>query len=317
MGQPVSKTAIGRAWVRHQGMQDTSLTAKIIPATRRFPEPALALPVYDNNGKSAGLALVSLVSSPEGRLTQGDTRMVMTERARGAVLQRSQSGHTHVVSDLGAALEAVKANPKDGVVWQTGEESPSSHLLKVTGGERQDAEERVAINVSRRETDIALPETEKQKPEQTMSADTENAREQEALRRIAEEALAVKAGKEVSLLAGQQEEKVVLPEDYTLKMKPEFFRTEALPESNEPDRLTLRNIAGSEDNAASEAVRGHSEKAEIVQDRTPEERAGASRVVSELANSERDIVRQPDTAERGRMPERDEPALTRTPQKER
>lgn len=317
MGQPVSKTAIGRAWVRHQGMQDTSLTAKIIPATRRFPEPALALPVYDNNGKSAGLALVSLVSSPEGRLTQGDTRMVMTERARGAVLQRSQSGHTHVVSDLGAALEAVKANPKDGVVWQTGEESPSSHLLKVTGGERQDAEERVAINVSRRETDIALPETEKQKPEQTMSADTENAREQEALRRIAEEALAVKAGKEVTLLAGQQEEKVVLPEDYTLKMKPEFFRTEALPESNEPDRLTLRNIAGSEDNAASEAVRRHSEKAEIVQDRTPEERAGASRVVSELANSERDIVRQPDTAERGRMPERDEPALTRTPQKER
>jgi hypothetical protein len=44
MGQPVNKTAIGRAWVRHQGMQDASLTAKIIPATRRFPEPALALP---------------------------------------------------------------------------------------------------------------------------------------------------------------------------------------------------------------------------------------------------------------------------------
>jgi hypothetical protein len=59
MGQPVNKTAIGRAWVRHQGMQDASLTAKIIPATRRFPEPALALPVYDNNGRSAGLALVS------------------------------------------------------------------------------------------------------------------------------------------------------------------------------------------------------------------------------------------------------------------
>lgn len=290
MGQAVSKTAIGRAWVRHQGMQDTSLTAKIIPATRRFPEPALALPVYDNNGKSAGLALVSLVSSPEGRLTQGDTRMVMTERARGAVLQRSQSGHTLVVSDLGAALEAVKANPKDGVVWQTGEESPSSHLLKVTGGERQDAEERAAINVSRRETDIVLPETEKQKPEQAMSADTENAREQEALRRIAEE---------------------------TLQIKPEFTGTEASPESNEPDRYTLKNIASSEDIAASDAARRHSEKAEIVQDRTPEERAGASRVVSELDNSERDIVRQPDPAEHGRMPERDEPALTRTPQKER
>jgi ATP-dependent exoDNAse (exonuclease V) alpha subunit len=66
MGQPVNKTAIGRAWVRHQGMQDASLTAKIIPATRRFPEPALALPVYDNNGRSAGLALVSWLPARKG-----------------------------------------------------------------------------------------------------------------------------------------------------------------------------------------------------------------------------------------------------------
>lgn len=114
MGQSVTKTAIGRAWIRHQGMQEASLTAKVIPATRRFPEPALALPVYDINGKSAGLALVSLVSSPEGRLTQGDTRMVMTERARGAVLQRSQSGNTVVVNALAAALDAVRTHPKDG-----------------------------------------------------------------------------------------------------------------------------------------------------------------------------------------------------------
>jgi hypothetical protein len=66
MGQPVNKTAIGRAWVRHQGMQDASLTAKIIPATRRFPEPALALPVYDNNGRSAGLAMVSWLPARKG-----------------------------------------------------------------------------------------------------------------------------------------------------------------------------------------------------------------------------------------------------------
>lgn len=44
MGQPVNKTAIGRAWVRHQGMQDASLTAKIIPATRRFPETGTTQP---------------------------------------------------------------------------------------------------------------------------------------------------------------------------------------------------------------------------------------------------------------------------------
>jgi ATP-dependent exoDNAse (exonuclease V) alpha subunit len=127
MGQPVNKTAIGRAWVRHQGMQDASLTAKIIPATRRFPEPALALPVYDNNGRSAGLALVSLVASPEGRMTQGETRMVMTERARGAVLQRSQSGNTIVASDLTAALDAVRNHQR--TVWSG---RPAMNLLQPT-----------------------------------------------------------------------------------------------------------------------------------------------------------------------------------------
>jgi hypothetical protein len=64
--------------------------------------------------------------------------MVMTERARGAVLQRSQSGNTIVASDLAAALDAVRHHPKDGVVWQTGDEPPSAWLLKVSGGTKQD-----------------------------------------------------------------------------------------------------------------------------------------------------------------------------------
>jgi hypothetical protein len=64
--------------------------------------------------------------------------MVMTERARGAVLQRSQSGNTIVASDLTAALDAVRNHPKDGVVWQTGDEPPSAWLLKVSGGTKQD-----------------------------------------------------------------------------------------------------------------------------------------------------------------------------------
>lgn len=118
MGQTVSHTALGRAWSRHQAVDGHTLTAKIIPATRRFPEPALALPLYDNNGKSAGLALISLVASPEGRLTQGGTRMVATEGSRAAVLQRSQSGNTHVVNSVDEALNVLRSHPGDGVVWQ-------------------------------------------------------------------------------------------------------------------------------------------------------------------------------------------------------
>ncbi|STA63102.1 conjugal transfer nickase/helicase TraI [Citrobacter amalonaticus] len=53
MGQPVTKTAIGRAWVRHQGMGEATADGKNHPGDPPIPEPALALPVYDNNGKSA------------------------------------------------------------------------------------------------------------------------------------------------------------------------------------------------------------------------------------------------------------------------
>jgi hypothetical protein len=51
--------------------------------------------------------------------------------------------------------------------------------------------------------------------------------------------------------------------------------------------------------------------------KTATERAEANRIVNELANSERDIIRQPEIGERGRMPEREEQTLTRTIQKER
>lgn len=135
MGQPLARTAIGRTWVRHQGMDAQAMTARIIPATKRYPEPALALPLYDNNGKSAGLALVPVIAGDNGRLTQGETRMVATEGARGAVLQRSHSGKTVVVNSLQEALDTVRARPQDGVVWQTGEERPSAHLLKISRGE--------------------------------------------------------------------------------------------------------------------------------------------------------------------------------------
>ena len=291
MGQPVSKTAIGRAWVRHQGMQDTALTAKIIPATRRFPEPALALPVYDNNGKSAGLALVSLVSSPEGRLTQGDTRMVMTERARGAVLQRSQSGHTLVVSDLSAALEAVKANPKDGVVWQTGAESPSSHLLKVTGGERQDDKERLSL------TRLTIPE-ELQRESELKQA--EQVREQEAQRKLAGSSLSI-----------------VLPAEEVVTLRPEELNP-VKTEPMTPASSLLENIRNSDrPDGREQMVAAQIRSENTPQDKSTNEQERASRVVSDLAAQERDIVRHTDNSERGRMPERDEQTLTHTIQKER
>ncbi|MDB8979409.1 conjugative transfer relaxase/helicase TraI, partial [Parabacteroides merdae] len=210
MGQPVSKTAIGRAWLRHQNMHDSSLTAKIIPATRRFPEPALALPVYDNNGKSSGLALVSLVASNEGRLTHGETRMVMSERGRGALLQRSKSGNTVVVSELSAALDAVRNRPEDGVFWQVGTESLSAQLIKVSGGERRENEEISVQRVSRESSEIILPQTE-QNADKNSAVDISHIREQDEARKRTEESLAADAGKSSGEAAEPLSVKIIQP----------------------------------------------------------------------------------------------------------
>jgi len=290
MGQPLTKTAIGRAWVRHQGMGEASLTAKVIPATRRFPEPALALPVYDNNGKIAGLALVSLVSSPEGRLTQGDTRMVMTERARGAVLQRSQSGNTVVVNDLAAALDAVRTHPKDGVVWQTGQEPLSAHLLKVKGGVRGDEE--IRLNFGN------LPgQDELQRQSELKLA--EQAREQEAVRQQQDDVRAI-----------------ILPEEETVKLRPEELNPEK-PVPLTPDHGVLASVREYEQPDGRELQLADSVRKDIaVPDKSAGEESRASRIVADLARAEQDRVRQTSDSGRGRMPEIEEQTLTRTIQKE-
>ncbi|KKY80319.1 conjugal transfer protein TraI [Enterobacter cloacae] len=291
MGQPVTKTAIGRAWVRHQGMGEATLTAKIIPATRRFPEPALALPVYDNNGKSAGLALVSLVSSPEGRLTQGDTRMVMTERARGAVLQRSQSGNTVVVDDLAAALDAVRTHPKDGVVWQTGSEAPSANLLKVSGGVREDEGLRLNLN---------------------------NLTGQEELQRQSELKLAEQArGQEAARQQQDDKRDIVLPAEEAVKLRPEELNP-AKPEPLIPDSGVLASVRDSERPDGREMqLADNVRKENAVPDKSLNEESRATRVVADLARAEQDMVRQTGDSGRGRMPEIEEQTLTRTIQKER
>ncbi|MEH3377196.1 conjugative transfer relaxase/helicase TraI domain-containing protein, partial [Enterobacter kobei] len=307
---------IGRAWVRHQGMQDASLTAKIIPATRRFPEPALALPVYDNNGRSAGLALVSLVASPEGRMTQGETRMVMTERARGAVLQRSQSGNTIVASDLTAALDAVRNNPKDGVVWQTGNESLSTHLLKVSGGIIRAEEEGLAQHVIGKESEIVLPAKTVLHEALAETADLKAALAQEEERRQQDEPGISKALIQENAPKDEQE-KYSIPVEDTVRIRPEMIADNQSTEPHKPEHWKVKQIADRDSSMAKDV--GRVDGRDNVADKSLSDREQhmASRMGRQLVNSESDIVRQPDSSERGRMPEREEQTLTRTIQKER
>lgn len=134
MGLAVKKTAIGRAWMKSEGL--TASGARVIPATKKYPDPHLALPVFDGNGKSAGLAMLPL-KSDMGYILTGAVRLLAGARAQGAILQRSRSGETLVAGSLREGLDMARANPQAGVVWQTGEEPVSRQLLRVSG-ERHD-----------------------------------------------------------------------------------------------------------------------------------------------------------------------------------
>ncbi|HEY3590100.1 MAG TPA: conjugative transfer relaxase/helicase TraI domain-containing protein [Buttiauxella sp.] len=343
MGQSVSKTALGRAWSRHQGVDSHTLTAKIIPATRRFPEPALALPLYDNNGKSAGLALISLVASPEGRLTRGETRMVAMEGARAAVLQRSQSGNTHVVNSVDEALNVLRTHPGDGVVWQTGEEKLSSQLMKISRGTELRVELLQAQTVVTDVPDIRLPvEVPDDTDMKALLAAARKAAEIPDIRLPVEvpddtdmKALLVASRKTAEAMGNQQQheqrdaadanaqlqkiqaEKLTftLPQEESVSLKPDDLKPPRASGTDTPDSGTLRNIAAS-DSGVTDGLLSTRRTPEPLPDKSAGEQARAARVAQDLSVAP--DIRHPDVSERGRVMEHSEPGgHTRTIQKER
>lgn len=293
MGQPPGRTAIGRAWLKHQGLSDESLTMKVIPATRRHPEPALAMRLFDQNGKNAGLALVSLVASDTGRLTQGETRMLATDGVQGAILQRSRSGNTRVVGTFAEALDTVRHFPQDGVVWQTGEVRPSSSLLRLTRGADSGLEVRSALAATDHDPAMTFPDLtiKDATPEAGITISRETESEKEAAASVIE-----------------------LTRDTVQK-----------PASSDVDIGVVSRLDGelaSQDaQYEQERVKSVSEQASPAipnTDRLLAERQQVIQAASELAD--RDASEAADTRslrEQGRMPEVNEPDITRTIQKER
>ncbi|MFK3662741.1 conjugative transfer relaxase/helicase TraI [Scandinavium sp. NPDC088450] len=316
MGQHPGRTAIGRAWIKHQDLPGDALEMKIIPATRRHPDPAVALRLFDHNGKNAGLALVSLLSSDSGRLTQGEVRMVATQGAQGAILQRSRNGDTRVVSTLEQALDALRLHPQDGVVWKTGEESPSSSLMKLTRGTEVAQDVRIASGVAGLQPDIRIPVVEEGSDNSVLRS-INQVREQSAALR--EAAAQIRPESETRPEENIPRSALVLPEErISLISEPDKAN-----QVREPDVSLIRQ-AGGQDNdnqeeqrAASDAGSGWDPQS-AVRSRHSDELQQASRAAGELAErtaTEKAASMPP--SEHGRLPEQDEQSISRTIQKER
>lgn len=93
---------------------------------------------------------------------------------------------------------------------------------------------------------------------------------------------------------------------------------ELKPEPLNPDADVIARVRGEENTDGQEMKAAAGVRSELEgADKTAGEQSRASRVIADLANAERDMLRAAENIERGRMPEREEQTLTRTIQKER
>ncbi|RFU88744.1 conjugative transfer relaxase/helicase TraI domain-containing protein, partial [Citrobacter gillenii] len=195
-----------------------------------------------------------------------------------------------VVGELAAALDAVRTHPQDGVVWQTGDESPSSWLLKVSGGAQQDEPQRVVTVFN--DKDAAEQQSQVLRAEQV--------RQEEAER--------------------TQKPETVLPElkqEEAVKLRPDELNP-TNPGLPDPDAGVLASIRENERSGGREQSTADRVRRDVdPPDKSAGEQSRASHVVASLADAERNMIRAVEQPEHGRMPEHEEQTLSRTIQKER
>lgn len=113
----LNDSALGRALLRETGLPADG-EARFISGSRKYPQPHIAWPAFDRNGRQQGVWLNEIRMDGEGRL-QGigeQGRLLGHEQADLVVLQQSRSGVTLTASAHQEALEMARQHPEHGVI---------------------------------------------------------------------------------------------------------------------------------------------------------------------------------------------------------
>lgn len=132
----LNDSALGRALLRDTGLSPDG-EARFISGSRKYPQPHIAWPAYDRNGRQQGVWLSEIRMDGDGRLLgigeQG--RLLGHEQADLVVMQQSRSGVTLTASGHQEALEMVRQHPEHGVILkQEAGALPSWLTEKLTQG---------------------------------------------------------------------------------------------------------------------------------------------------------------------------------------
>ncbi|HBU1623643.1 TPA: conjugative transfer relaxase/helicase TraI, partial [Klebsiella pneumoniae] len=155
--RPLDETAAGRAALQQSGLAQGNSPGKFISPGKKYPQPHVALPAFDKNGKAAGIWL-SPLTDRDGRLEAigGEGRIMGNEDARFVALQNSRNGESLLAGNMGEGVRMARDNPDTGVVVRLAGDDRPWNPGAITGG-RIWAEPAPVAPVPQTGADIILP----------------------------------------------------------------------------------------------------------------------------------------------------------------
>ncbi|HGA7400266.1 TPA: conjugative transfer relaxase/helicase TraI [Salmonella enterica subsp. enterica serovar Birkenhead] len=233
--------AAGRAVLRNAGLAQGDSRARFITPGRKYPQPYVALPAFDRNGKSAGIWLNPLTTDDGAGLRgfSGEGRVKGSEEAQFVALQGSRNGESLLADNMQDGVRIARDNPDSGVVVRIAGEGRPWNPGAMTGGRVWgDIPDNSVQPGAGNGAPVTAEVLAQRQAEEAIRRETER-RADEIVRKMAEDKPDLPDGKTelaVREIAGQERDRSVTPE-----------REAALPESvlREPprERDAVREVA--------------------------------------------------------------------------
>lgn len=223
--QPLDETAAGRAALQQSGLARGESPGRFISPGKKYPQPHVALPAFDKNGKEAGIWL-SPLTDRDGRLEAigGEGRIMGDETARFVALQNSRNGESLLAGNMSEGVRTARDHPDSGVIVRLAGDDRPWNPEAITGG-RIWADPLPNLAATDTGTDIPLPPEvlAQRAAEEAMRREMERQTEQATREVSGEEKKAGEPGERIKEVIGDVirglerdrpgEEKTRLPDD--------------------------------------------------------------------------------------------------------
>lgn len=200
---PLPEVAVGRALLKQSGLHEGQSLARFIAPGRKYPQPHVALPAFDQNGKSAGVWLAPMTQgeSLDVNVLSTEGRVFGSEEAQFVALQASRNGENQLATTMREGVTLAARHPESGVVVRLSGDGRPWNPAAMTGGKLW--VDKVAEVTAGTATDTAVDIT---------PADVVDSRHAEELAREALEKQAERTAQEM-LGTDKPEQDVTLPDE--------------------------------------------------------------------------------------------------------